>query len=155
MRRRHGQRGLTVTLIINGDGDTSRDVYYIANVVQANPLASTSETVDAVNQAYNVAAGDRGALNEMFALVRDNLVERGVDPKAKPEYRDFRAGDLRHHRQAGIFKSRRLLGYVPSHGLTARLAETMPRYKRSEKYLQLAALFYPFDLSTSRPNPRS
>ena len=40
---------------INGDGETSRDFCYIANVVQANLLAANTENVAAVNQIYNIA----------------------------------------------------------------------------------------------------
>lgn len=43
-------------VFINGDGDTSRDFYFIENAVQANLLAATAE--DSVkNGVYNVAVG--------------------------------------------------------------------------------------------------
>ena len=40
---------------INGDGSTSRDFLYIANVVQANMLAATTENPAAIGQVFNVA----------------------------------------------------------------------------------------------------
>ena len=46
------------SVFINGDGETSRDFCLIANVVQANLLAATSENADAVTQVYDVAVGD-------------------------------------------------------------------------------------------------
>ena len=61
------------TVYINGDGETSRDFCYIANAVQANLLAATSESAEARNQVYNVAVGDRTTLNTLFRLLRDNL----------------------------------------------------------------------------------
>src|SRR5690554_438866 len=41
-------------VVINGDGETSRDFCYIDNVVQANVLAALAGP-DGVNQVYNVA----------------------------------------------------------------------------------------------------
>lgn len=115
------------TVFINGDGETSRDFSFVANAVQANLLAATTTNPEALNQVYNMALGDRTTLNELFALIRDTLVEHGVDTKATPEYRDFRGGDVRHS-QADISKSVRLLGYSPAKRLTAGLAEAMPWY---------------------------
>ncbi|GAI46392.1 unnamed protein product, partial [marine sediment metagenome] len=51
-------------IFINGDGETSRDFCFIANVVQANLLAATTENPEAENQVYNVAVGERTTLNE-------------------------------------------------------------------------------------------
>lgn len=115
------------TVFINGDGETSRDFSFVANAVQANILAATTTNPEARNQVYNMALGDRTTLNELFNLIRDNLVPHGVDPNAKPEYRDFRAGDVRHS-QADISKSRALLGYAPSHRLASGVTTALPWY---------------------------
>ena len=60
-------------VVINGDGETSRDFCYVGNAVQANLLAATTSSADAVNQVYNVAVDDRTSLNRLFELVRDEL----------------------------------------------------------------------------------
>jgi UDP-N-acetylglucosamine/UDP-N-acetylgalactosamine 4-epimerase len=112
---------------INGDGETSRDFCYIANVVQANLLAATVQTPEAVNQVYNVAVGGRTTLNELFTLLRDNLSSQGVATDAQPVYRDFRNGDVRHS-QADVGKARQLLGYAPTHTLEQGVAVAMPWY---------------------------
>ena len=114
-------------VFINGDGETSRDFCYVANAVQANLLAATTANPDAKNQVYNVAVGDRTTLNELFALLRDNLVAHGVSADAKPVYRDFRAGDVRHS-LADIGKAQGLLGYAPSQRLADGVAVAMPWY---------------------------
>ena len=114
-------------VFINGDGETSRDFCYVANAVQANLLAATTASPDAKNQVYNVAVGDRTTLNNLFALLRDNLVAHGVSADVKPVYRDFRAGDVRHS-LADIGKAQRLLGYAPSHRLAAGVVQAMPWY---------------------------
>ncbi len=104
---------------INGDGDTSRDFCFVDNAVQANLLAATATSSEAINQVYNVAVGDRTSLNDLFTLIRDGLAASREDlSQAQPVYRDFRAGDVRHS-LADISKASSLLGYQPSH----RLAE--------------------------------
>ncbi|MES2979228.1 MAG: NAD-dependent epimerase/dehydratase family protein [Pseudomonadota bacterium] len=114
---------------INGDGETSRDFCYVANAVQANLLAATSTSPAARNQVYNVAVSDRTTLNELFSLLRDNLAEQGVSAQARPVFRAFREGDVRHS-QADIGKARRLLGYEPTHRIAEGLHEALPWYIR-------------------------
>ena len=114
-------------VFINGDGETSRDFCFVSNAVQANLLAATAQSPDAVNQVYNVAVGDRTTLNDLFTLLRDNLAASGVSASTQPAYRDFRAGDVRHS-QADIGKAQRLLGYAPTHRLAKGIAQAMPWY---------------------------
>ena len=113
---------------INGDGETSRDFCYIDNVIQANLLAATSAHAEAANQVYNVAVGERTTLNQLYKAIRVNLA--GNFPhlvEAKPMYRDFRAGDVRHS-LADVSKARKLLGYAPTHDVQAGLREAMAWY---------------------------
>lgn len=114
-------------VFINGDGETSRDFCYVANAVQANILAATAKDAEARNQVYNVAVGDRTTLNQLFGLLRDGLGQEGVRSDARPTYRDFRAGDVRHS-QADVGKASRLLGYVPTHTLNQGLDEALSWY---------------------------
>jgi UDP-N-acetylglucosamine 4-epimerase len=100
-------------VFINGDGETSRDFCFIANVCQANLLAATVENATALNQVYNVAVGDRTSLNQLYEQLRLNLERAFAHLKqAKPVYRDFRGGDVRHS-LADIAKAKTLLGYQP------------------------------------------
>jgi len=116
------------TIQINGDGETSRDFCFVANAVQANLLAATSQNADAVNQIYNVAVGDRTTLNELFDHVRDLAAAARPELKdAKPVYRDFRAGDVRHS-QADISKAQSLLGYAPTHRIAEGLKNSATYY---------------------------
>lgn len=103
------------TVYINGDGETSRDFCFIANVVQANILAATCTDPAAVNQVYNIALGDRTTLNELFGLIRERVaLSVPAAAQAQVSYRAFRDGDVRHS-QADIGKISSLLGYVPTH----------------------------------------
>ncbi len=100
------------TVYVNGDGETSRDFCYIDNVVQANLLASFASD-EGRNQVYNVAFGQRTTLNELFALIREEVARHRPEAAGvEPVYRDFRAGDVRHS-LADISKAERLLGYAP------------------------------------------
>ena len=100
------------TVYINGDGETSRDFCYIDNVVEANLLASLAGK-DAQDHIYNVAFGQRTTLNELFQLIRDEVVRhKPAAATAEPVHRDFRAGDVRHS-LADISRARTLLGYAP------------------------------------------
>jgi UDP-N-acetylglucosamine 4-epimerase len=113
---------------INGDGETSRDFCYVDNAVQANLLAATVEDPAALNQVYNVAVAERTTLNELFALERSLLGERFPQIRdRRPQYREFRAGDVRHS-QADISKAGRLLGYAPTHRVREGLSQAMRWY---------------------------
>ncbi len=116
------------SIFINGDGETSRDFCFIENVRQINLLAATSEHGDAVNQVYNVAVGDRTTLNQLYEQLRLNLLPLFSHLQdAKPVYRDFRAGDVRHS-LADITKSATLLGYKPTHRIGEGLQVAMQWY---------------------------
>jgi UDP-N-acetylglucosamine 4-epimerase len=115
-------------VFINGDGETSRDFCYVANVVQANLLAAAVTQPEAVNQVYNVAVNARTSLNELFVLIRDRLgaMQPGIR-MLKPAYGEFRPGDVRHS-DADIGKARQLLGYEPTHRIGDGLDEALNWY---------------------------
>lgn len=113
---------------INGDGETSRDFCFIKNVAQVNLLAATTQNAEAVNQAYNVAVGDRTTLNELYAQLHKNLLPLHPHLQdGQPVYGDFRAGDVRHS-LADISKAQRMLGYAPTQCIAQGLALAMPWY---------------------------
>ncbi len=114
---------------IFGDGETSRDFCYVLNVVQANLLAATTQNEEARNQVYNVAVGDRTTLNELYGHILDGLRKRDSKiPEQKPEYKDFRVGDVRHS-LADVSKAKTLLGYEPTHTISQGLELALDWYK--------------------------
>lgn len=113
-------------VFINGDGETSRDFCFIENTVQMNILAATAPD-EAKNNVFNVAVGDRTTLNELFDAIKEALSDNAVDVNLPPEYRDFRAGDVRHS-QADISKAQTLLGYQPEYRIKQGIAKAMPWY---------------------------
>lgn len=94
-------------IIINGDGETTRDFTYVDNAVSINDLALFTENKEAFDQIYNVACGDQVTLNEIVSLLAKNS---GADPEI--EYGPERKGDVRHSK-ADISKAQNLLSYQP------------------------------------------
>jgi len=113
---------------IFGDGETSRDFCYVANVVQANLLAASVDEVNATGQTYNVACAESVTLNQLYRMIRDRLALS--DPQfshAVPQYDDFRPGDIRFS-CASIEKARRMLSFSPTHDVARGLAEALDWY---------------------------
>jgi UDP-N-acetylglucosamine/UDP-N-acetyl-alpha-D-glucosaminouronate 4-epimerase len=113
---------------INGDGETSRDFCYVADVTQANLLAATSDRLSDTTDVYNVAYGTETTLNELFRMIRLGLV--GHQPsmaESFPVYRPFREGDIRRS-GADITKIRQHLAYEPTHTIAQGLSQTLQWY---------------------------
>ena len=119
-------------IFINGDGETSRDFCYVANVVQANVLAAMTLNPEAVGQVFNIAVHARTTLNQLFEMLRSDLGQGNPALRElKPTYRDFRAGDVRHS-HADISKARKLLGYEPTHTIEQGIGEALAWYVRDD-----------------------
>lgn len=115
-------------LYINGDGETSRDFCFIENVVQANLLAALAENSEAVNQIYNVAINERTSLNNLYEMIRTLLLKKFPHlQNHRPEYVNFREGDVRHS-QADISKAGKMLGFEPTHRINEGLKQALDWY---------------------------
>lgn len=112
-------------VVINGDGETSRDFCFIANAVQANIRAALANIEQ--SDVFNVALGDRTTLNELFNAIKQSLADNNVAYDQAPHYGDFRAGDVRHS-QADISKARETLGYDPFYRIHDGIKLAMPWY---------------------------
>jgi UDP-N-acetylglucosamine 4-epimerase len=93
---------------INGQGEQTRDFTFVANAVQANILASTTDNAEAVGEVFNVACGDRTSLNQLYFL----LQELG-NSTLQPNYGPPRTGDIQDS-LADISKIEKLLNYKPT-----------------------------------------
>ena len=120
-------------IIVNGDGETSRDFCFIDNVVQANILAATHEGLDH-SEVFNVACGDRTSLNRLILIIKDALNQSGVNFDGKIVHSDFRAGDVRHS-EANIKKSTNILGYLPEISVSEGISRVMPWYLKNSSKL--------------------
>jgi UDP-N-acetylglucosamine 4-epimerase len=114
--------------IINGDGSYSRDFTYIANVVQMNLRALTTDNENALNQVYNTAVGDRTTLTQLTELLKKHLaVYDGTIAKINIVHGNKRIGDIPHS-LASVEKAKRLLGYEPTHAIDAGIEEAVGWY---------------------------
>lgn len=115
---------------IYGDGESSRDFCYVANVAQANFLAAMTSRQDSVARVYNVACGRETTLNELYRMIRLGLA--GYEPgiaSARPTYGPDRRGDIRRS-VADISRIRRELEYEPTHSTAQGLSQTVEWYVR-------------------------
>lgn len=120
-------------IFINGDGETSRDFCFVENVIQANLLSALVERKDAINQIYNVAVGDKTTLNELFLVIASELGQSQCFDQSSIQYREFRAGDIRHS-IADISKASELIGYVPLHSIRQGIEQAMEWYRLHAVY---------------------
>lgn len=111
------------TIFVNGNGETSRDFCYVANVVQANLLAALAPDYER-NKIYNIAVGERTSLNQLLALISEGLALNNINTKVDYHYREFRNGDVMHS-HADISKAKHSLGYFPSHAISNGIVETV------------------------------
>lgn len=114
--------------VINGDGEYSRDFTYIDNVIQMNMLAMTTTNLDAVNQVYNTAFGERTTLNQLISYLKEFLSE--FDPEIaniEVVHGPNRLGDIPHS-LACIDKAEKLLGYHPQYNMRDGLKEAVKWY---------------------------
>ncbi|MBN2055727.1 SDR family oxidoreductase [bacterium] len=102
---------------IYGDGEQTRDFTYIANVVEANILASCVETPG--HHVCNIGCGERITVNRLVDCLRALL---GVATPAR--HLPPRPGDVRHS-LADISRARELLGYEPKVRLEEALHATV------------------------------
>jgi UDP-N-acetylglucosamine 4-epimerase len=121
-------------ITIYGDGKTSRDFCFVQDVVQANILAATAPISGEVGAAVlNIGTGTETSLNELFAAMRDIVVQEKADSgQGEPIYKDFRPGDVRYS-CADISSSRRLLGYAPAYDLRKGLTDLVAWDAAQEK----------------------
>ena len=120
-------------VLINGDGETSRDFCYVDNAVQMNLLAAMTDDDGATDQVYNVALNDKTSLNSLYQMIEDRLISRVIGLiKKDPIYQDFREGDVRHS-QAHIGKAQTLLGYNPQYKISAGLDVAIDWYINNVK----------------------
>lgn len=107
---------------INGDGTYSRDFTYIDNVVQGNLLALTTDNLECFGQVFNIGAGGRVTIREMYDIIAKTL-EFGRLPVLGP----LRPGDIPHS-NASVEKAKLMLGYNPTISFEKGIQSTISYY---------------------------
>jgi len=90
---------------IFGDGEQSRDFTFVANVVEANILASKAKNVS--GEVFNIGCGEKATVNSLAEKINEIL-----STDIKPIYDKPRPGDVKHS-YADVSKAREKLQYQP------------------------------------------
>jgi nucleoside-diphosphate-sugar epimerase len=112
------------TPVIYGDGETSRDFTFVANIVNANIKAA--QTDQGIGQVMNVANGERITLNELLEVLKRITGKENV----KADYHPERAGDVKHS-QADVARAKEWLDYKKLVDLEEGLTKTIDWWKQS------------------------
>ena len=100
-------------IIINGDGEQTRDFTYVKNAVLANLLALTTENELAFGKTYNVACGDSFSLNAIIETIKEILIKKNIfNVNCKIINGPDRIGDIRNS-LANIESIQKDLAYQP------------------------------------------
>jgi nucleoside-diphosphate-sugar epimerase len=110
----------------DGDGEQSRDMCYIDNVIHANILAANLSS-PLKGECFNVACGDKVTNNEILQYLKKKF-----GPKVKVLNAPTRAGDVRHT-QADVGKIKKQLGYEPLVRFWEGLSKTTAWWDLKEK----------------------
>ncbi|ARS89967.1 NAD-dependent epimerase/dehydratase family protein [Natrarchaeobaculum aegyptiacum] len=113
-------------ITVEGDGEQTRDFVAVDDVVRANHLAATT---DSVGTAYNVGTGTAITIRELAEVIRDLT---GTDSEIV--HVDPRAGDVDHSR-ADISRANDHLGFEPTVTVRDGLERTIEWYRdRTEAF---------------------
>lgn len=112
-------------IVVNGDGNQTRDFTFVRNAVLANLLSLASTNTSAFGRVYNVACGRSLTLNEVITSLENGLKTQGIQPIHTTTYGPKRVGDIQDS-LANIGLIERELGYQPlatfEEGIAAYLA---------------------------------
>ena len=108
-------------LTIFGDGEQGRDFVAVADVAQANLLATRAEGIDGM--VFNIGGGQMRTVNELAALVQE-AVGRQVGVRYLPE----REGDVRYS-VSDISKAKHSFDWFPREDFARALGETVDWYR--------------------------
>lgn len=109
-------------LIVNGDGEQTRDFTYVDNVVHANLRAAAADGL--AGRAYNIAAGQPHSVNELVQELA-RLLGRRLEIEHGPE----RADDIRFS-HGDISAARRDLAWSPRVSFAEGLGRTVEWFRR-------------------------
>jgi len=107
---------------INGDGEQTRDFTFVADVVSANLSAMERDTGSADSPVFNIGAGTRISVNELWKTVCE-IVGTRCDARHGPP----RPGDVRDS-LADISRARASLDYAPRFSIREGLVATVSSY---------------------------
>jgi len=108
--------------VIYGDGKQTRDFTYVANVVEANILATTVPGIS--GRIFNIACGERISVLSLVSQINDIL-----KTSISPSFEEPRPGDVRHS-FADISEAKMYLKYSPLISFKEGLEKTIDWYRQ-------------------------
>lgn len=109
--------------VVFGDGTQTRDFTFIENVVSANLLACVAPAADVCGKIFNIAAGKKLSLNELYSML-----QKLTGFSRPPRYSPSRAGDV-HDSLADISAAEKAMGYRTLVGFEEGLRRTVDWYR--------------------------
>jgi len=106
---------------IFGDGEQSRDLTYVNNVVEANLAAMEADVPPGT--VVNVGGGERITINELYRAMAE-----GLGSSLEAVHGPGRPGDVRHS-LASVERARELLGWSPRVSWREGLERTLAWYR--------------------------
>ena len=100
-----------------------------------------NDNIEALNNVYNTAFGERTSLNELTVLLKEYLSEFDGDiADVEIQYGPERKGDVPHS-LASIDKAKNLLGYEPKFDIKSGLKEAVCRSGCSKLTVDILRLY--------------
>jgi UDP-glucose 4-epimerase len=111
-------------VVINGDGEQTRDFVYVGDCAQANLLAITGSYSDGI---FNIGSGRGASVNEIFEVLK-----KITGYKHPAQYGPAKLGETRHiYLEAS--RARNLLGWSQTIGLEEGLEKTVAYFNTVEQ----------------------
>ena len=110
-------------VMIDGDGEQTRDFTFVANAVKANVLALLNSKEESYGKVYNIAVGQNYSVNYLYEKIASYLE---VESSAK--HREARKGDIRNS-LADISNAEASFGYQPEVSFEDGLPITIDYFK--------------------------
>lgn len=109
-------------IVVNGDGNQTRDFTFVRNAVLANLLSLSGKQASAFGRVYNVACGQSFTLNTVIATLENGLKDRGIQPVHTITYGPKRVGDIQDS-LADVALIERELHYQPLYTFEEGIAD--------------------------------
>jgi nucleoside-diphosphate-sugar epimerase len=108
-------------IVVNGDGNQTRDFTFVQNAVLANLLSLSETNTAAFGKVFNVACGRSLTLNNVLTSLENGLIDQGTAPAHTLIYGPKRVGDVQDS-LADISTIREQLGYEPAYSFEEGIA---------------------------------
>jgi len=112
------------SVVIYGDGKSTRDFCHVSDIVNANILVAQSKK-NISGEVFNVGNGKKINLDQLFELIKNSFEGTTFKPnQEKPEYKSYRDGDIKQS-FASINKIKKTIKYNTKTSLKSGMKDTV------------------------------